>query len=126
MAYTRSADGVTQKGKTKGKNLGDSGPTVALQHGGKGSKGGKDNTEPEDTATPQLTKLGQSFAAASKVVGGFTAVLDSVTGVLGSFANVGDSLEQAAAQIPLFGKSLGVVAAAAVKTTQAHNNKKRG
>jgi hypothetical protein len=82
-----------------------------------GSGGGSD--EPEDPATPQLTKLGKSFAAASTVVGGFTAVLDSVTGVLGSFANVGDSLEQAAAQIPLFGKSLGVVASAAVKTNNA-------
>ena len=87
--------------------------------GGKGGAGGKNNEEPEDTATPQLTKLGQSFAAASKIVGGFTAVLDSVTGVLGNFANVGDSLEQAAAQIPIFGKSLGVVASAAVKTNDA-------
>jgi hypothetical protein len=82
-----------------------------------GDGGGGD--EPEDPATPQLTRLGKSFAAASTVVGGFTAVLDSVTGVLGSFANVGDSLEQAAAQIPLFGKSLGVVASAAVKTNNA-------
>jgi hypothetical protein len=82
-----------------------------------GDGGGGD--EPEDPATPQLTKLGKSFAAASTVVGGFTAVLDSVTGVLGNFANVGDSLEQAAAQIPLFGKSLGVVASAAVKTNNA-------
>jgi hypothetical protein len=39
MAYTRSADGVVSKGKTKGKNLGDSGPTVGTQKGGKGSKG---------------------------------------------------------------------------------------
>jgi hypothetical protein len=84
-----------------------------------GGDGGGGGNEPEDPATPQLTKLGKSFAAASTVVGGFTAVLDSVTGVLGSFANVGDSLEQAAAQIPLFGKSLGVVAAAAVKTNDA-------
>jgi hypothetical protein len=45
MAYTRAADGVAQKGKTKGKNLGDSGPTVATEHGGKGSKGGKTNAE---------------------------------------------------------------------------------
>jgi hypothetical protein len=84
-----------------------------------GGDGGGGGNEPEDPATPQLTKLGKSFAAASTVVGGFTAVLDSVTGVLGSFANVGDSLEQAAAQIPLFGKSLGVVASAAVKTNDA-------
>jgi hypothetical protein len=42
MAFTKSADGVAKKGKTEGKNLGDSGPTVALQKGkaGKGGKGG--------------------------------------------------------------------------------------
>ena len=39
MAYKSGADGVTKKGKTKGKNLGDSGPSVGKQSGGKGSKG---------------------------------------------------------------------------------------
>jgi len=87
--------------------------------GGKGRAGGKSNEEPEDPVSTPMAELGKKFGAASKVVGGFTAVLDSVTGVLGNFANVGDSLEQAAAQIPLFGKSLGVVAAAAVKTNDA-------
>ena len=38
MAYKRAADGVTKTGKTKGKNLGDTGPTVGIQ-GGKGKKG---------------------------------------------------------------------------------------
>ena len=45
MAFTRSADGIAAKGKTKGKNLGDSGPTVALQTGGKGAGGGKRNID---------------------------------------------------------------------------------
>ncbi len=44
MAYTRSADGIAKKGKTKGKNLGDSGPTVGEMSGGKGKAGGKSNT----------------------------------------------------------------------------------
>ena len=39
MAYTRSADGVASKGKTKGKNLGDSGPSVGIEKGGKKSAG---------------------------------------------------------------------------------------
>jgi len=39
MAYTRSADGVASKGKTKGKNLGDSGPTVGTNKGGKKTVG---------------------------------------------------------------------------------------
>lgn len=39
MAYKSGADGITKKGKTKGKNLGDSGPTVGKQAGGKGAKG---------------------------------------------------------------------------------------
>ena len=38
MTYRKAADGVTKSGKTKGKNLGDSGPTVGVQ-GGKGKKG---------------------------------------------------------------------------------------
>lgn len=38
MAYKSAADGVTKKGRTKGKNLGDTGPSVAIQSG-KGKKG---------------------------------------------------------------------------------------
>lgn len=37
MGFRKAADGVTKTGKTKGKNLGDSGPTVAIQTG-KGKK----------------------------------------------------------------------------------------
>ena len=40
MTFKRAADGVTKTGKTKGKNLGDSGPTVGIE-GGKGKKGAK-------------------------------------------------------------------------------------
>lgn len=40
MAYTRAADGIAKKGKTKGKNLGDSGPAVGITAGGKGKKAG--------------------------------------------------------------------------------------
>jgi hypothetical protein len=36
MAYTKAADGITSKGKTKGKNLGDSGPSMGIEKGGKG------------------------------------------------------------------------------------------
>ena len=34
-------NGVESKGKTKGKNFGDSGPTVGIESGGKGSAGVK-------------------------------------------------------------------------------------
>jgi hypothetical protein len=40
MAFTKSADGVAKQGKTKGKNLGDSGPTAKEMTGGKPGKGG--------------------------------------------------------------------------------------
>jgi hypothetical protein len=40
MTFKKAADGVTKQGKTKGKNLGDSGPNVGIQSG-KGSKGSK-------------------------------------------------------------------------------------
>jgi hypothetical protein len=45
--FKKGADGITKTGKTKGKNLGDSGPTVAIQKG-KGTKtsgGGKRNID---------------------------------------------------------------------------------
>lgn len=39
MAFTRSADGIAKKGKTVGKNYGDSGPTAGQTKGGKKTKG---------------------------------------------------------------------------------------
>jgi len=45
MAFTRSADGIASKGKTKGKNLGDSGPAAGIMSGGKGKSGGKTNAD---------------------------------------------------------------------------------
>jgi hypothetical protein len=47
MAFTKSADGVAKQGKTKGKNLGDSGPTAKEMMGGKPNKsgGGKRNID---------------------------------------------------------------------------------
>lgn len=39
MAYTRSADGIAKKGKTEGKNYGNSGPTQKEIMGGKKTKG---------------------------------------------------------------------------------------
>jgi hypothetical protein len=45
MAYTKAADGVAKKGKTVGKNLGDSGPTAANPRGGKGGFGGKTDAD---------------------------------------------------------------------------------
>jgi hypothetical protein len=53
MAYTKSADGIAKKGKTEGKNLGDSGPTVSIQREIKGS-GGKTDAE--------MLKLGRGLA----------------------------------------------------------------
>ena len=56
MAYKSAADGVTKKGRTKGKNLGDTGPTVGIEKGPKaaGSKGGKTNTD--------MKKMGRNLA----------------------------------------------------------------
>jgi len=56
--FKKGADGVTKQGKTKGKNLGDSGPSVGIQAGAKGGKGklggGKTNE--------QMMKLGRGLA----------------------------------------------------------------
>jgi len=47
MGFKKAADGVTKKGKTKGTNLGDSGPTLGIESGAKGGKGkgGKTNAD---------------------------------------------------------------------------------
>jgi hypothetical protein len=54
--YKSGADGITKQGKTKGKNLGDTGPSVGIQKGagGKSSGGGKTNE--------QMMKLGRNMA----------------------------------------------------------------
>ena len=56
MAYKKGADGITKQGKTKGKNLGDTGPTVGIEKGPKhsGSKGGKSNVD--------MKKMGRGLA----------------------------------------------------------------
>ena len=56
MTYKRGADGITKQGKTKGKNLGNSGPSVGIENGPKstGSKGGKTNAD--------MKKLGRGLA----------------------------------------------------------------
>ena len=35
MSFKKAADGVTKTGKTVGKNLGDSGPTIGIEKGPK-------------------------------------------------------------------------------------------
>ena len=47
MGFRSAADGITKQGKTKGKNLGNDGASVAIQNGPKhaGSKGGKKNID---------------------------------------------------------------------------------
>ena len=57
MAFRKAADGITKQGNTKGKNLGDSGPTVGIQSG-KGSKGASTVT------SLSMKKLGRNLARA--------------------------------------------------------------
>ena len=56
MGFKKAADGITKQGKTKGKNLGDTGPTVGIDKGPKhsGSKGGKSNAD--------MKKMGRGLA----------------------------------------------------------------
>jgi hypothetical protein len=55
MAYTRSADGIAKKGKTEGKNLGDSGPTQKEVMGGKKTSG---------VTGMEMRKVGRNMARA--------------------------------------------------------------
>jgi hypothetical protein len=54
--FKKGADGITKQGKTKGKNLGDSGPVKGIEKGPKstGSKGGKTNAD--------MKKMGRGLA----------------------------------------------------------------
>jgi len=54
MAYTRSADGIAKKGKTEGKNLGNSGPTMGIEKGPKKHTVGKTNAD--------MKKMGRNLA----------------------------------------------------------------
>ena len=58
MTFRKAADGVTKTGKTKGKNLGDSGPTVGIQTG-KGKKGASTVT------SMAMKKVGRNLARAA-------------------------------------------------------------
>jgi hypothetical protein len=51
--FKKSADGITKKGKTEGKNLGDSGPKV-MGIEGKPKMGGKDQMD--------MKKMGRGLA----------------------------------------------------------------
>lgn len=53
MGFKSAADGIAKKGKTEGKNLGESGPTVSIDKGTKGN-GGKSDAD--------MLKLGRNLA----------------------------------------------------------------
>ena len=55
MAFTRSADGIAKKGKTDGKNLGNSGPTQKQTMGGKKTAG---------VTGMEMRKVGRNLARA--------------------------------------------------------------
>lgn len=56
MGYKRGADGIVKKGKTEGKNLGDSGPSQAIQKGGKKKAG---------VTSMDMKKVGRNLARAN-------------------------------------------------------------
>jgi len=57
MTFKKAADGITKTGKTKGKNLGDSGPTVGIQS----SKG---KTGASCATSLDMKKFGRNLAKA--------------------------------------------------------------
>jgi hypothetical protein len=88
-----------------------------------GKAGGDNEDEPNNKPVDQFkAKLNESIkplgAALGKVYA-FGDAMSSLTNIIGNFANVGDSLERAAQQIPIFGGMLGTVAAAAVRANDA-------
>ena len=55
MGYRSAADGITKTGRTKGKNLGDSGPTLGIE------KGPKKSTS---VMNKDMKKMGRNLARA--------------------------------------------------------------
>ena len=55
MGYKKAADGIVKKGKTEGKNLGDTGPSVGIQKGGKKKAG---------VTSMEMKKVGRNLARA--------------------------------------------------------------
>jgi hypothetical protein len=58
MGYRSAADGVTQSGKTKGKNLGDSGKEIGIE-------GGKGKSSVSQPTSMDMKKVGRNMARAN-------------------------------------------------------------
>jgi len=58
MTYRTSADGVTKSGKTKGKNLGDTGPDIGIE-------GGKGKSSVSQPTGMDMRKVGRNMARAN-------------------------------------------------------------
>ena len=98
---------------------------------GAGAGGGGSTTDAPGGPTSALGKaanmtgkaLGTMAKTAGIVVGGFDILSKVTTGIIQSFANVGDSVESAAGifkGIPIVGTVFGAVAAAATKVTDSY------
>lgn len=61
MSFKKGADGITKQGKTKGKNLGDSGPVVAPKTSGKKARG---------VTTESMKAVGRNLARVANQKGG--------------------------------------------------------
>jgi hypothetical protein len=92
--------------------------------GKKGKGGGSEPSadEPDSPGSALGKSMGKLSKAVMPVIGGFQAfgnALSNISNIIGNFANVGDSLERAAQQVPIFGGMLGTVAAASVRANDA-------
>ena len=59
MGFRKAADGITQRGKTKGTNLGDSGPTVGI------TSGAKSPSKATTVTGEAMRKVGRNMARAN-------------------------------------------------------------
>ena len=100
---------------------------------GAGGAGGGTTTDAPGGPTSRMGKAAQAAGkglgvlakTAGTVVGGFDVLSKVTTGIIQSFANVGDSVESAAGifkGIPIVGTVFGAVASAATKVTKAYTD----
>jgi hypothetical protein len=94
---------------------------ISGKKSGKKDGGGEDtpDNKPVDQFKAKLNESIKPLGMALGKVYAFGDAMSSLTSIIGNFANVGDSIERAAQQIPIFGGMLGTVAAAAVKVNDS-------
>ncbi len=115
----KAMQGVQKNTGGSAAGAGGGGGGAAAAGGGGGGGAGKDVGFLGKAANAVGQTMGKLSSKVMPVIGGFQALNGFLTGTIDKFANVGDSVEKAAATIPILGGLFSTVASAAVKVNDA-------